>query len=168
MGNRSSYGQLSRSLTISSAYTIEYNAEEGENTDSVKTNGTLVYENKLANNAPANTYDAETGLLYNKDKTEVYKPGEWDYDGIFEVPETLAELPRLSEASSVCLKVWTELKISDEGCSNNLREWTGDPAGYREELDMPLLKGVIVPEKFTEIPNNFLYCHSGEIGRAHV
>lgn len=26
---------------------------------------------------------------------------------------------------------------------------------------MPLLKGVIVPEKFTEIPNNFLYCHSG-------
>lgn len=60
-------------------------------------------------------YDAETGLLYNKDKTEVYKPGEWDYDGIFEVPETLAELPRLSEASSVCLKVWTELKISDEG-----------------------------------------------------
>lgn len=106
-------------------------------------------------------YDAETGLLYNKDKTEVYKPGEWDYDGIFEVPETLAELPRLSEASSVCLKVWTELKISDEGCSNNLREWTGDPAGYREELDMPLLKGVIVPEKFTEIPNNFLYCHSG-------
>lgn len=59
-------------------------------------------------------YDAETGLLYNKDKTEVYKPGEWDYDGIFEVPETLAELPRLSEASSVCLKVWTELKISDE------------------------------------------------------
>ena len=26
---------------------------------------------------------------------------------------------------------------------------------------MPLLKGVIVPEKFTEISNNFLYCHSG-------
>lgn len=84
MGNRSSYGQLSRSLTISSAYTIEYNAEEGENTDSVKTNGTLVYENKLANNAPANTYDAEkpefeideNGVLtqYNGEGGEVVLP----------------------------------------------------------------------------------------------
>lgn len=154
MGNRSSYGQLSRSLTISSAYTIEYNAEEGENADSVKTNGTLVYENKLANNAPANTYDAEkpefeideNGVLtqYNGEGGEVV------------LPETVKEIAYGVFSNNSITKVTV-----NEGCSNNLREWTGDPAGYREELDMPLLKGVIVSEKFTEIPNNFLYCHSG-------
>lgn len=100
-------------------------------------------------------YDKETGMLYNIGRTEMYKPGNFDYDGIFEIPETIEKCPRLGIGPYYCSAFTVIMSFGEDECTNRVSFMTAMTNFFSVKNTMPLLKGIIVPAKFTDIPLNF-------------
>lgn len=94
-------------------------------------------------------FDEETKIVYNKEMTKMYVPSGWDYDGVLEIPETVTSLekgqfgaaPRYLERAYMTY-TYTESVVSG----------TGSLIHPNNNEVKPLLKGVIIPETITTIP----------------
>lgn len=102
--------------------------------------------------------DEETGMLYNTDYTKMYKPGNWDYDGIFVLPETITslEIGALSHFSSAIKGFSMAINMQPDSASYSVNVLTGTLT----DIKLPLLKGVVLHEGITEIPGWLVSDHT--------
>ncbi len=99
----------------------------------------------------------ETGIVYNADKTAMFKPSAWDYDGVLELPETITELNEreFSIPEFVPEYVKQDYGIYPEGENGGGYYWNLNSMFGNPDYDKTLLKGVKLGSQIKTLP---AYC----------
>ena len=104
-------------------------------------------------------FDEETKIVYDNEKTKMFVPSGWDYDGILEIPDTVTTLENGQFGSSqASLEGQTfTYSIGENVITSSLSSWHPP----LENEVKPLLKGVVIPESIKNIP---MYAFKGFTG----
>jgi len=102
-------------------------------------------------------YDAETGITYNKERTQMHVPAHWDYDGELILPEGMETLQPFGVSSKYTWNVTFDITLEDmnfEGFA--VVRVNIDYPRERITVDKPLLDKIVLPKGFTgDIPAEF-------------
>ncbi len=99
----------------------------------------------------------ENGLVYNAEKTTLYKPFAWDYDGVLELPETITELNEraFSIPEYVPEYVKPDYGIRPESEYGGGYYWNLRSTFVSADYDKTLLQGVKLGSQLKTLP---AYC----------
>ena len=97
----------------------------------------------------------ESGIVYNLEKTVMFKPSAWDYDGVLELPETITKLNKREFSIPLMVPVGSEQDYGvdpDDGFYWSLGSTFRSPDYYKTRL-----KGVKLGSQITELPEYCFY-----------
>lgn len=96
----------------------------------------------------------EYGVVYDKAMTKMFMPYGWDYEGVFEIPETITELKvrQFSRPEMAPSYQGLDFGWDDEALSFY---WSSNFTASTPLFTKSKLEGVILPDSITEIP---AYC----------
>ena len=101
--------------------------------------------------------DETTGMVYDKDMTRMIKPFDWDYDGIFTVPETVTALNAYEFSTPEIIPGGGTFYY---GVNENL-EYFYQVFGMSTypKYTKTLMKGVVLNDNITELPEFCFYAN---------